>query len=290
MIPKGRLLIIGGAEEKGSNEEKDRKKSKQFEHFEILKEIIPTGSRKKIEIITTASDVPEEMNRTYRNAFEKLGYKNIGFIKIETKEEARDPKFVERINRSAGVLFSGGDQFKLMSIIGGTDTIKAIKKKFYEDKNFVIAGTSAGAMVMSKIMIYEGGSNEVLVKDDLKITAGLGLFDTLIIDTHFISRGRFSRLAHAIMMNPEALGVGLGEDTALLIKNGSEAECLGSGLVVIIDGNEIKQTNITEAETDDAIYAENFKVHVLVKGCKFLIKERRLADPPVSGKKNKKAA
>src|SRR5206468_3566390 len=137
------------------------------------------------------------------------------------------------------VLFTGGDQFKLSAILGGTPIVQVIKDRYQHDKQFIIAGTSAGASVMPKIMIYEGGVREALLKDDLKITSGLGIFDTCIVDTHFIHRGRFGRLAHAVMMNPEALGIGLGEDTVFIIKKGVDGECRGSGMIVIIDGNEI---------------------------------------------------
>ena len=125
------------------------------------------------------------------------------------------------------MFLTGGDQFKLSTILGGTECVHAIKEKYTRDKDFIVAGTSAGAMAMSKIMIYEGGVEEAILKDDLKLAGGLGIFDTCIIDTHFIKRGRFGRLAHAITMNPEALGIGLGEDTALIIKKGFDAECRG---------------------------------------------------------------
>jgi cyanophycinase len=281
MIPKGKLLIIGGAEDRGDNDPDMKKKNKAFEQFEILKELLPkeNGARRKIEIITTASDMPDEMNKMYVDSFKKIGFHDTGFIKIETKEEARNPEFVKRIEKCHAVLFTGGDQFKLSAILGGTDTIDVIKERYEQDKDFVIAGTSAGAAVMPKIMIYEGGVNEALLKDDLKISSGLGIFDTCIVDTHFVKRGRFGRLAHAITMNPEALGVGLGEDTALLVKNGFDAECRGSGMVIIIDGREIGQTNITEADPETPIFVENLRVHVLAKGCRFSIKDRQMTKP-----------
>jgi cyanophycinase len=281
MIPRGKLLLIGGAEDKEDNNTPEMKdKNKEFEQFEILKELLPDGnSKKRIEIITTASDSPEEMKDMYKRAFRKLGYTNVGFLNIENKAQARENEVCERVYKAHAVLFSGGDQFKLSALLGGTDCISAIKDKYNHDTDFVIAGTSAGAMVMSKIMIYEGGVNEALLKDDLKITSGIGIFDTCIIDTHFIKRGRFGRLAQAITMNPEALGVGLGEDTALIIKNGFEAECRGSGMVAVIDGNEIGLTNITEADKDTPIFVENLRVHLLAKGSRYNIKERKVYPP-----------
>jgi cyanophycinase len=287
MTPKGTVLIIGGAEDKGDENEPDMaQKNKEFEHFEILREILPkdNGSKKKIEIIATASSVPDEMNQSYKKAFAKLGYKNVDFIKIESKEEARNQDFAKRIHKAHAVLFTGGDQFSLSAILGGTPTIAAIKEKYYHDKDFVVAGTSAGAMAMTKIMIYEGGINEALLMGDLKMSSGLGIFDTCIIDTHFIKRGRFGRLANAIVMNPESLGIGLGEDTVMIIKKGDQAECRGSGTIIIIDGEEIGQTNITDAERDSPIFVGNLKVHILSKGCRFSIKERKLMKPAIRKK------
>jgi cyanophycinase len=279
MIPKGTLFLIGGAEDKGDGETDTEKLNKEFQKFEILKELLPKeNGTKKIEIITTASGIPEETEKMYKDAFKKIGFKDIGFVFINDKQEARDPELCKRLQKAHAVLFTGGDQFKLSAILGGTACIGVIKEKYRTDKQFVVAGTSAGAMAISNIMIYEGGIHEAILKDDLKITSGLGIFDTGIIDTHFIKRGRFGRLAHAVVMNPESIGIGLGEDTALIIKKGFEAECRGSGMVVIIDGNEILQTNITDIEDSQPIFVENLKVHLITKGCRFSIKERKLTN------------
>jgi cyanophycinase len=277
MKPKGTLLIIGGAEDRGDGEKEMHALNKEYEKFEILKELIPKdGGKQRIDIITTASSIPAEMKKMYLNAFKKIGYSNVAFMYIENKREARTIEFCKRAEKAHAVFFSGGDQFKLAGILGGTDTIRVIQEKYMHDEDFIVAGTSAGAMAMPKIMIYEGGVNEAILKDDLKLAGGLGIFDTCIVDTHFIKRGRFGRLAHAITMNPEALGVGLGEDTALIIKNGFEAECRGSGMVVIIDGNCIEQTNIIDIDDGAPIYVENLIVHLLAKGCRFDIKERKM--------------
>ncbi len=145
----------------------------------------------------------------------------------------------------------------------------------YSD-DFLVAGTSAGAMVMSSVMIGRGGREEALFNKDLDMRPGLGLIDSCIVDTHFIKRGRFSRLAHAIIKNPEKLGIGLGEDTAMLIKDGNVGECRGSGMVVIIDGDEISETNIDKVSENAPIFVENLKVHLLVKGCVFSLEDRKL--------------
>ena len=278
MKPKGTILIIGGAEDRVDNKnDGHRESNNQYEKFEILKELIPKNGKKgTIEVIGTASGIADEMADMYFKAFKEIGFSDVGFIDIKDKVEAREPKFCEKVEKAHAVLFSGGDQFKLSSILGGTDTLEVIKEKYLKDKDFIVSGTSAGAMAIPKLMIYEGGKHEAMLKEDLKIASGLGIFDLCIVDTHFIKRGRFGRLAHAVVMNPEALGIGLGEDTALIIKNGYDAECRGSGMVVIIDGNEILTTNVTEIEDNDPIFVENLKVDLLVKGNKFSIKERKM--------------
>ncbi len=285
MIPKGTILLIGGAEERSEDESEMEQDNNVYEKFEILKELLPKNGKQKIEIITTASSIPAEMKKTYLNAFKKIDFTNVGFIEIQDKHSARDADVSKRVENAHAVFFSGGDQFKLSALLGGTETVNLIREKYIHDKDFVVAGTSAGAMAMTKLMIYEGGVHEAILKDDLKMAAGMGIFDTCIIDTHFIKRGRFGRLAHAITMNPEALGIGLGEDTAVIIKHGNNAECRGSGMVVIIDGSEIEQTNITEITDGDPIYVENLKVHLLAKGSKFSIAERKIIYKNINGKK-----
>lgn len=275
MRPKGRLLIVGGAEHTGEAFPEIQSKIHEFQPFEILKELLNVSHNKKIEIITTGSNVHKEVKKRYQRAFRSIGYPNPGFMPIKDRLEAREEDYLVRAQNAGAIFFTGGDQFRLSTILGGTKIIDIIKQKYFEDKTFLVAGTSAGAMAMSSVMIAEGGLEEALLYRNLITTSGLGFLHNCIIDTHFIKRGRFGRLAHAIIINPAQLGIGLGEDTALIIKNGDEAECRGSGMVVIIDGKEMEQTNITSAREGEPIYVENLKVHILVKCCRFSIKQRK---------------
>ncbi|KTD52575.1 cyanophycinase [Legionella quinlivanii] len=280
MLAKGKMLIIGGAEDVGDKEPPfPLRDTGELQRYEILRELFNASKNKKIEIITSGSRFQEEVKERYQKAFHDIGYKAPGFIHIEDKMEARDKHYLSRVEAADAVFFTGGDQFRLATIIGGTNLIDFIRQRYIDDRHFIVAGTSAGAMVMSSIMITEGGLAEALIEQDLKTSSGLGFIQNCIIDTHFIKRGRFARLAHAIIINPDQLGVGLGEDTALIIKNGSEAECRGSGMVVIIDGKHIRQTNITGVRDNEPVYVENLKVHLLVKGCRFSIKTRKLYNP-----------
>lgn len=277
-IPKGKLLLIGGAEDKAGkgNSPDIKNENKEFEPYEILEELLPSNGRSKrsIEIITTATIKPAKAGNLYLETFERIGCSNVGLIQIYDKDTARDTSFVKRIEKAHAVLFIGGDQFRLSTILGNSDVLDTIFKKYYQDKDFIVAGTSAGAMAMSEIMIYEGDSNEALLKGDLKVCAGFGFIDRCIIDTHFVKRGRFGRLAHAVLINPVCTGIGLGEDTALIIHKG-KAECRGSGMVTIIDGKDIGHSNIAYAEKDTPLCVENLKVHLLCKGNGYLLKERR---------------
>jgi cyanophycinase len=279
MIPKGKLLIIGGAEDKVGQPPDIIEQMREFTRYEILSELMSHSKNKKIEIVTTGSEVPNQVKKIYQKVFYELGYSNLGFIPIKERDEAGLRKYLVRAEKAGVIFFSGGDQFRLSTILGGTPFIDIIKARYFDEEDFIVAGTSAGAMVMSLVMIMGGGLTEALVYRNLHTSSGLGLLPTCIIDTHFIKRGRFGRLAHAVIMNPEQLGIGLGEDTALIIKNGTDAECRGSGMVVIIDGRHIAQTNITMVEEGEAIYVENLKVHLLVKGCHFSIDTRKLLNP-----------
>ena len=144
-----------------------------------------------------------------------------------------------------------------------------------EDKKFLIAGTSAGAMAMSKTMIYEGNATTAHLKGEVKITTGLGFLGDVIFDSHFEKRGRFARLVQAVATNPSAIGIGLGEDTGMFISDGNIMEAIGSGLVMIIDGHDIRHNNIADIPDGNPISVENLKVHFCEKGNGYLLKERK---------------
>ncbi len=272
MLPKGRLLLIGGGEDKGENQVPIAAHNKQFVHLEILNQLVSAKSlNDRIEVITTATGFPLEIRAIYEKAFGKVGYTNVGFLDIQNIADTKNETYIDRVNKANTVMFSGGDQFKIATIIGGSPIAEVICRRYKTDAKFTVAGTSAGAMVMSKLMIQSGGTNEALINYDLRISSGLGLIEDCIIDTHFIRRGRFGRLAHAVISNSNQLGIGLGEDTALLIRKGRKAQCLGSGMVVIIDARDIEQTNVYDVEKGDPIYVDNLRVHLLVRNCEFNI-------------------
>jgi cyanophycinase len=276
-LPVGKLIAIGGAEDKGSGENGDINKSNlNFFELGILRRIVEEagGPMSHIEVITTASTIPYEVGNNYLDAFGKIGCTNIGVMHIRNREDAMKEEYRERIRLCDTVMFSGGNQLRLSATFGGTKFLEILHKR-YEKENFLIAGTSAGAMAMSNTMIYEGNAVRAHLKGEVKITTGLGFVDTVIIDSHFEKRGRFNRLAQAVATNPSCIGIGLGEDTGMLITEGNKMEAIGSGLVIIIDGHNILHSNIADIPDGNPISIENLKVHFCEKGNGYIISDRK---------------
>ena len=275
---KGKLLAIGGAEDKGTNLETGEihRNNLNFFGLGILRRIVEeTGDTStRIEVITTASMIPQEVGENYLNAFGKIGCTNIGVMNIRNRVDAINEEYIERIKKCDAVMFSGGNQMRLTSTFGGTPFLELLLNRYNEEANFLVAGTSAGAMAMSNTMIYEGNATKAHLKGEVKITTGLGFMDDVIFDSHFEKRGRFGRLAQAIAANPSCIGIGLGEDTGMLITNGNRMEAIGSGLVIIVDGHDIRHSNIADIPDGNPISIENLKVHFCEKGNGYMVRER----------------
>ncbi len=278
-IPKGKLIAIGGAEDKGTDLEKGEfvRNNLNFFALGILRRIVEEtgGKEKRIEVITTASMIPYEVGEGYMDAFGKIGCINIGVLHIRNREDAMREDYIDRIKACDAVMFSGGNQLRLSSTFGGTQFLQTIKQRYHNEDGFVIAGTSAGAMAMSNTMIYEGNATKAHLKGEVKITTGLAFMDNVIFDSHFEKRGRFGRLAQAVASNPSCIGIGLGEDTGMLITGGNKMQAIGSGLVIIIDGHEIRHSNIADIPEGNPISVENLKVHFCEKGNGYLVEERK---------------
>ena len=278
MSPKGILISIGGNVDKGTADESEYEKINKLNFFEdgILRRILSEmkGTDSVVEVITTASEIPEEVGQNYVEAFARLGCNSVGVIHIKNREDALQQTYIDRINAADGVMFTGGNQLRLTMIFGGTEFLRVLTER-YNNEAFVIAGTSAGAMAMSNTMIYEGASHEALLKGKVKITTGLAFIKDVIIDSHFVKRGRFGRLAQAVSSNPGSIGIGLGEDTGVLVRNGNELEAIGSGLVLLFDGHEIRHSNIADIEDGMPISIEHLVVHVLAQPNHYLVQERK---------------
>ncbi len=275
---KGKLLAIGGAEDKGTDLETGDVFRNNLNFFElgILRRIVEEtgGNSSRIEVITTASMIPYEVGDNYMNAFGKIGCTDVGVMNIRNRADARNEEYLERIRHCDAVMFSGGNQLRLTSTFGGTEYLQILLKRYHEEEQFLVAGTSAGAMAMSNTMIYEGNATRAHLKGEVKITTGLGFMDDVIFDSHFEKRGRFGRLAQAVASNPQCIGIGLGEDTGMLITNSNKMEAIGSGLVIIVDGHDIRHSNIADIPDGNPISIENLKVHFCEKGNGYMAIER----------------
>lgn len=264
IIPKGILIPIGGGE--------DKEESK-----EVLSRIIAETGKKNpnICLITLATGVPKKVAENYEKAFRDLHITNLSVIHYTSRKGADTDDNLKKIEASDLIMFSGGKQLKITRLLGGTHLLTQIKQRYYDEPNFVVAGTSAGAAAMSNIMIISGNSKDALIKGSLELTNGLDFINSVIIDTHFVQRGRIGRIIQAVACNPGVLGLGLGEDTSVIIKEGVMEVC-GSGLVIIVDGTESDFTDLTDIKNGDPITVEGIKVNVLGPGKKFHISEQKL--------------
>ncbi|MCI9303687.1 cyanophycinase [Clostridium sp.] len=252
----GNLIIIGGAEDKKGDKEILKR---------VAKYIDPKNE--KLIIATIATQYPEKSYENYKNIFSNLGVENIDKLDISNREEAFKKENIDLINDASSLFFTGGDQLRITSMIGGTPVYDAIKNLCINGG--LIAGTSAGASVMSDTMIVEGEDDESPHKCTLKMSPGLGLVNNIIIDQHFAQRGRIGRLLTAIAQNPEVLGIGIDEDTAIVVSDKGTAEVIGSGAVYFIDGSSISYSNVSEQYSDEILSIFNVKIHVLKEGNRF---------------------
>jgi cyanophycinase len=269
MVPKGKLVIIGGAVDLGSslnyNENISHPHYIKFFEQGILRRVIVESAKAEnsiVEVITTASQIPDIVGTEYIKSFNQLQVNNVNVLDIRSRTDAANQEYLDRISKADVVMFTGGDQLRLSSIFGGTKFLQILKKRYQED-NFLIAGTSAGAAAASTNMIYRGSSSEALVKGEVQITAGLGFVDSVIVDTHFVQRGRIGRLFYAVASNPGMLGIGLGEDAGLLITEGNCLEAIGSGLTILVDGRYINETSIYDVEIGSPVSIDGLRVHVM---------------------------
>jgi cyanophycinase len=261
--PKGYLVSIGGAEDKG-DKTTDKENSVDFLENGILKHIIQLTNQEQpiIEIITTATSYPLDTYRNYRDAFTSLGCVDIGHLNITDRLAANDEALLARLNKCHAVMFSGGDQEKLCAVLGGTLLLNTIKERYHSD-HFIIAGTSAGAAAMSSTMIKGGLVEKAYFKGEVKLSLGFGFIHDVIIDTHFDARGRFARLAQAVAAQPGIIGIGISEDTGVIIERGGKLKAIGSSGITIIEGSEMQFNTSAEISEGTAISVGKLGVYII---------------------------
>jgi cyanophycinase len=231
----------------------------------------------KLVLATVASHQPEGYFDAYQKAFADLGIKDLVELYVHDRAETLEPEKLSLFDGAAGVFFSGGDQLRISSQIGDTPIEQRVRE--IHERGGLIAGTSAGASVMSETMLVKGTSGESYKIGDLHMAPGLGLVRDVIIDQHFAERGRFGRLFGAVAHNPRELGIGIDEDTALVLQDG-RFEVIGNGCVYVVDGAGVTYSNIAEARPERSLSMYDVRLHVLSSGDSFDLAKRRPAEMP----------
>jgi len=263
----GHLLVIGGAEDK-------------YNERRILKKFLELAGGEKAEvlIVPVASDYPEFAADVYTQAFRNLGIANPRVLRATSRQDVFHANADELLDGVTGVFITGGDQMRLVSILGGTD-FAAKLRRMARETDIVIAGTSAGAAGMSTSMIVRGESISHPRKDSVRLSPGLGFLKNIIIDQHFTERGRISRLITAVSYNPYNLGIGIDENTAIILDPDGVMEVFGQGSVTIVDGSDISYNEIAEVEEHDAFSVCGVKLHILKDGLVYQYLERHPLQP-----------
>ena len=256
---KGTLIIIGGHEDHDGERE-------------ILKEVAKHVRNKRLVLSTIASHKPEGYLEKYQATFADLGVTEVTELYVEDRSEAALEEKLSALDGVEAVFFSGGDQLRITSQIGDT----AIEQRIHEifQNGGLIAGTSAGASMMADTMLVKGQSAASFRIGEVRMAPGLGLLPNVIIDQHFAERGRIGRLIGAVSQNPRVLGIGIDEDTAIVVE-GTRFRVIGSGAVYLVDASDVTHSNVAEAETAAALSIYDLRLHVLSAGDTFDLETRR---------------
>lgn len=263
---RGSLLLIGGAEDK----EGEKKILKRFASLVREKDSY-------LLILTSAASQAGQVGREYREIFQELGIEDVKILDIDSRVEAMSPENAGLLGKAGGIFFTGGDQLRITSNFGGTRAYAALKEAY--EGGTVVAGTSAGASAVSTIMIVGGEGEDSPRLNSVRLAAGLGLLEGVVIDQHFAQRGRMNRLLFAVAYNPQILGIGIDEDTAVEFQEETSFLVHGSRTVTVIDGREISYSNISELEGEQPLALLNVKIHVLPAGYAYNLITREVIIP-----------
>ncbi|CAN5326201.1 cyanophycinase [soil metagenome] len=264
----GHLLVIGGAEDK-------------YNERRILKKFLELAGGEKAEvlIVPVASDFPEFAADVYTQAFRNLGVANPRVLRATSRQDVVNADFEKLLDGVTGVFMTGGDQMRLVSVLGGTKLAERLRRMVRET-NIVMAGTSAGAAAMSTSMIVRGEPSSHPHKNAVKLSPGLGFLKNIIIDQHFSERGRISRLITAVSFNPYNLGIGIDENTAIILDGHGGLEVYGQGSTTIVDGSQISFNEIAEVGDNEAFSICGVQFHVLREGLIYNYLDRHPIQPP----------
>jgi cyanophycinase len=257
---RGWIIAIGGAE----NKENDRR---------ILERFVSAsgGDRADIVVIPTASRAHETGAR-YQRLFNDIGAARVSVMDFDTRRDSQEPGRLMRLEQASGIFFTGGNQLRLTTLLGGTPVAKLIRAA--NARGVTVGGTSAGASILSEHMIAAGDEGSAVVAGSVRLAPGLGLTNRFIIDQHFRQRDRLGRLLTALAYNPFAVGIGLDEDTAAVIGPDETVEIEGSGGVTIVDASEVSYSSIDSVEEGQPACVLGLKLHILVAGATFNLHTR----------------
>jgi len=264
--------VIGGAEDRTGE-------------CVILREVVRLsgGRDAAIVVVTAASEDQEAAGETYQRVLLKLGAKSVSILNLTSRTQAQRPEEASVLEHATGVFMTGGDQLRITAMLGGTPVYRAIQERYEE--GVVICGTSAGASVMSGAMIVGGREDEAPTKErSVRMAPGLGLVEEVVIDQHFAQRGRIGRLLSAVAQNPYVLGLGIDEDTAVILEANGVFRVTGNNSVTVVDGTGITHSNVTESDFSKILALTDVVIHVLPRNYGFDLAARRPALPAeVSG-------
>jgi cyanophycinase len=264
----GHLLVIGGAEDK-------------YNERRILKKFLQLagGEEAEVLIVPVASDFPEFAADVYSQAFRNLGVANPRVLRATSRQDVYQADPNELLEGVTGVFMTGGDQMRLVSLLGGTKFADRLRHQV-RTTDMVLAGTSAGAAGMSTSMIVRGESTSHPHKNSVRLSPGLGFLKNIIIDQHFTERGRISRLITAVSYNPYNLGVGIDENTAIILNSEGILEVYGLGSATIVDGSQITYNEIAEVDEFQPFSVCGVQLHVLRDGLIYDFINRHPMQPP----------
>jgi len=257
---RGWIVPIGGAE----NKENDPR---------ILQRFIDVsgGPDADIVVIPTASQLHETGHR-YEQVFRDLGARRVSVMDFDTRRDCQEPSRLERLEQASGIFFTGGNQLRLTTLLGGTPVAKLIRNR--NAHGVTVGGTSAGASILSEHMIAFGDEGGSAISGSVRLAPGLGLTNRFVIDQHFRERDRFGRLLTALAYNPFAVGVGLDEDTAAFIGPTNLLEVEGTGGVTVVDAADVTYSSMDSIAEGQPLCMLGLKVHLLVAGATFNLHSR----------------
>ena len=291
--PKGSLIIIGGHEDKEdecvilkevvrrATEGREGGEGGEGGKGEERKNGKQAKQGKQLVITAVASNMPEEVIPEYKRLFKALGVDDIGVLEVRTPEDAHNEESARMVREAAVLFFTGGDQLRITSQVGVSPLYEAMCEMYIEGGTIV--GTSAGAAAMSETMLISGASDESNKIQTLDMGAGLGLLREIVIDSHFAERGRIGRLLGAVSQNPRSLGVGIDEDTAIIVEQAQSFRVIGSGGVYVVEGRFISYSSLSEERPEGTLSMFDVQLHVLGEGDCFSLTQRQPIVPDGAG-------